>query len=91
MVKYVLFRVFKVGVVIFVGNMSGYGKIIIIKYDNGYEIRYVYLSVILINVGEYVNKGDLIGKIGNLGCIIGVYLYFEIRYNGVLKNFMKYL
>ena len=89
--KYVPLRAAKSGVVTFAGNMSGYGKIIIIRHDNGYETRYAHLSVISTNVGEYVNQGDLIGKTGNSGRTTGAHLHFEIRQNGVPKNPMKYL
>ena len=89
--KYVPLRAAKAGVVTFAGNMSGYGKIIIIRHDNGYETRYAHLSVISTNVGEHVNKGDLIGKTGNSGRTTGAHLHFEIRHNGVPKNPMKYL
>ena len=89
--KYVPLRASKSGVVTFAGNMSGYGKIIIIRHDNGYETRYAHLSVISTNVGEHVNKGDLIGKTGNSGRTTGAHLHFEIRHNGVPKNPMKYL
>ena len=89
--KYVPLRAAKAGVVTFAGNMSGYGKIIIIRHDNGYETRYAHLSVISTNVGEHVNQGDFIGKTGNSGRTTGAHLHFEIRQNGVPKNPMKYL
>ena len=89
--KYVPLRAAKSGVVTFAGNMSGYGKIIIIRHDNGYETRYAHLSVISTNVGEHVNQGDLIGKTGNSGRTTGAHLHFEIRQNGTPKNPMKYL
>ena len=89
--KYVPLRASKAGVVTFAGNMSGYGKIIIIRHENGYETRYAHLSVISTNVGEHVNQGDLIGKTGNSGRTTGAHLHFEIRHNGVPKNPMKYL
>ena len=89
--KYVPLRAAKAGVVTFAGNMSGYGKIIIINHGNGYETRYAHLSVISTNVGEHVNQGDLIGKTGNSGRTTGAHLHFEIRVNGVPKNPMKYI
>ncbi|MDO4690734.1 MAG: M23 family metallopeptidase [Fusobacterium sp.] len=89
--KYIPLRAAKDGVVSFTGNMSGYGKIIIIKHSDGYETRYAHLSVISTKVGEYVNKGDLIGKTGASGRVTGPHLHFEIRKDGVPKNPMKYL
>lgn len=89
--KFVPLRAARSGVVTFAGYMSGYGKIIIIKHDNGYETRYAHLSVISTKVGERVNQGDLIGKTGNSGRVTGPHLHFEIRINGVPKNPMNYL
>lgn len=89
--KYVPLRASKDGIVSFAGYMNGYGKIIIIQHANGYETRYAHLSVISTNVGQRVNKGDLIGKTGASGRVTGPHLHFEIRKNGVPKNPMKYL
>lgn len=89
--KYVPLRAARTGVVSFAGNMSGYGKIIIIKHDNGYETRYAHLSQISTRVGERVEKGELIGKTGNTGRTTGPHLHFEIRKNGRTLNPMKYL
>lgn len=89
--KYVPLRAANSGTVSFAGYMNGYGKIIIIKHNNGYETRYAHLSVISTKVGERVNKGDLIGKTGASGRVTGPHLHFEIRKDGVPKNPMRYL
>lgn len=89
--KYVPLRAARAGVVSFAGNMSGYGKIIIIKHDNGFETRYAHLSQISTRVGERVERGELIGKTGNTGRTTGPHLHFEIRRSGKTLNPMKYL
>ncbi|AYZ73165.1 LysM peptidoglycan-binding domain-containing protein [Fusobacterium necrophorum] len=89
--KYVPLRAARAGVVSFAGNMSGYGKIIIIKHDNGFETRYAHLSQISTRVGERVERGELIGKTGNTGRTTGPHLHFEIRRFGKTLNPMKYL
>lgn len=89
--KYIPLRAARAGVVSFAGNMSGYGKIIIIKHDNGFETRYAHLSQISTRVGERVEQGELIGKTGNSGRTTGPHLHFEIRKNGKTLNPMKYL
>lgn len=89
--KYVPLRAARAGVVSFAGNMSGYGKIIIIKHDNGFETRYAHLSQISTRVGEHVERGELIGKTGNTGRTTGPHLHFEIRRSGKTLNPMKYL
>ncbi|MBQ3437086.1 MAG: M23 family metallopeptidase, partial [Fusobacterium sp.] len=89
--KYIPLRAAQDGVVSFVGYMNGYGKIIIIKHNSGYETRYAHLSVMSTKVGERVKKGELIGKTGASGRVTGPHLHFEIRRNGTPLNPMKYL
>lgn len=89
--KYVPLRAAKDGTVSFTGYMNGYGKIIIIKHSGGYETRYAHLSTISTKVGEFVKKGELIGKTGASGRVTGPHLHFEIRKNGVPLNPMKYI
>lgn len=89
--KYVPLRAARDGTVSFAGYMNGYGKIIIIQHNNGFETRYAHLSTISTKVGEFVKKGELIGKTGASGRVTGPHLHFEIRKNGVPQNPMKYL
>ncbi len=72
------------------GWLGGYGKIIILKHKNGYETRMGHLDKIYVTPGQYVKKGDLIGKTGKTGRVTGPHLHFEIRKNGVPQNPMNY-
>jgi murein DD-endopeptidase MepM/ murein hydrolase activator NlpD len=63
------------------GWNSGYGNYIIIQHDK-FETLYGHLQEILVNEGTFVNKGDLIGYVGNTGYVIGktgCHLHFETR------------
>ena len=79
------------GVINFAGWEKGYGKLIKIKHDFGYETRYAHLSKISVNVGQKISQGDRIGKMGNTGRSTGTHLHYEIRRNGKPINPMKYI
>lgn len=70
------------GTVIFAGNLGGYGNLVIIKHDNGLETRYAHLNSIDVTNRQYVNKGDIIGRVGNTGDSTGSHLHFEVRIDG---------
>ena len=79
------------GVVVHAGWSSGYGRLIKIKHDFGYETRFGHLSKIRVRVGQKVSRGERIGDMGNTGRSTGTHLHYEIRVNGSAKNPMKYL
>lgn len=56
----------------------GYGQMVIINHGNGYRTLYSHLSTILIKEGQRVNKGQVIGKVGDTGSNRGPMLYFEV-------------
>lgn len=61
------------------GYNGGYGKMIIIKHNNGTQTVYGHLSAVYINEGDTVGRGDNIGALGNTGKSTGPHLHFEIR------------
>jgi len=63
------------------GWNNGYGNYIVI-YHEKYSTLYAHLSLRTVNEGEYVEKGDLIGYVGNTGYVKGLtgcHLHFEVR------------
>lgn len=79
------------GRVSFAGWKGGYGKATQIDHRRGYSTFYAHLSKILVKKGEYVTKGQVIGKVGNTGRSTGPHLHFEIRKNGRSQNPLKFL
>lgn len=67
------------GTVSFAGQASGYGNMIEISHVNGVVSRYGHLSKILVEQGQAVDAGDIIGKVGSTGRSTGPHLHFEIR------------
>jgi LysM repeat protein len=75
------------------GN-TGYGNYVMIDHRNGFVTLYAHLDTILVNVGDSVGKGAILGRMGNTGKvrgITGLHLHFEIIKNGVRRNPMLYL
>ena len=60
------------------GYNSGYGLYVKIQHNNGISTLYAHLSQILVNDGQYVSKGQMIGKMGTTGKSTGCHLHFEV-------------
>lgn len=56
-----------------------YGNLIVIKHENDFYTLYAHLSAILVQVGDAVQAGDLIGQVGQTGGATGSHLHFEVR------------
>lgn len=65
---------------------GGYGLCAYIDHGGGYSTRYGHASKIIVNTGDVVKKGQVIGYVGSTGDSSGPHLHFEIRVNGVAKN-----
>ncbi|QQY79598.1 murein DD-endopeptidase MepM/ murein hydrolase activator NlpD [Keratinibaculum paraultunense] len=70
------------GIVVFSGDKAGYGKVIIIDHGNDYSTLYGHNKKLLVNVGDKVEKGQVIAKMGNTGRSTGPHLHFEIHKSG---------
>lgn len=69
---------------------GGYGLCVYLDHGNGYSTRYGHMSKVLVNTGDVVQKGQVIGYVGSTGDSSGPHLHFEIRVNGVAKNPMNW-
>lgn len=59
-----------------------YGNVVIIRHKNGLETVYAHLSKILVEAGQTLEAGQIIGLGGNTGHSFGAHLHFEMRYLG---------
>lgn len=80
------------GFVTFAGwSDTGYGNLVIIDHQNGFETRYAHLSAYFVTPGQSVTKGGQIGTVGSTGNSTGPHLHFEVRFKGVRKDPEAYL
>ncbi len=70
---------------------TGYGYHVMIDHGGNNWTVYGHLSRILVEQGQYVTQGTVIGKVGTTGNSTGPHLHFEIRLNGEKVNPMEYL
>ncbi len=69
----------------------GYGLHVVLDHGNGYRTLYGHMSRILVEAGQSVQKGALIGRVGSTGNSTGAHLHFEIYQGSVLQNPLDYL
>ena len=84
-------RAAKAGEVIFSGQMSGYGNVIIVDHGGGFTTLYGHQSRLAASEGQSVGQGDVIGYVGSTGHSTGPHLHFETRVNGTPQNPRNYL
>lgn len=72
-------------------DAGGYGNRVMIDHGNGFQTLYAHLSSISVNVGQTVNRSDVIGRMGSTGRSTGTHLHFEIRIGGSIVNPLEYL
>ncbi len=72
-------------------DRQGYGNRVVIDHGNGYTTLYAHLSRMYVSVGDFVNKGDIIGQMGSTGRSTGAHLHFEIHKNGGALNPLNFL
>ncbi len=70
---------------------GGYGNMIEIDHGNGLTTRYGHLSQIGVQLGDAVQRGQIIGLIGSTGRSTGPHLHFELRLNDKSINPRRFL
>lgn len=76
----------KSGTVIVSQRSSSYGEYVVISHGSGNTTLYAHMSSRKVEVGQYVNQGDVIGITGSTGNSTGPHLHFEVTENGVRVN-----
>ena len=79
------------GTATFVGTDGAYGNCIILDHGNSLSTRYAHMLRSAIKEGQVINRGDIIGYIGNSGRSTGPHLHYEVRIGGVCVNPMRYI
>ena len=79
------------GRVTFAGVKNGYGNVIEVDHGHGIETRYAHLSGFTARVGDTVESGEQIGRMGSTGRSTGTHLHFEVRVGGTPVNPRRFL
>lgn len=68
-----------------------FGNLIKVDHGDGLETWYAHLSKRIAQVGDEVNRADVIGELGNTGRSTGPHLHYEVHVNGAPVDSEKYL
>lgn len=74
------------GMVTDVGRQGAYGNLIVIDHGFGLQTRYGHLLKFSVKKGTKVQRGDIIGQVGNTGRATGYHLHYEVLASGRLLN-----
>lgn len=67
-------------------SRRGHGNHVIIDHGFGYKTLYAHMSKYTVKRGEKVNRGDIIGYVGNTGMSTAPHLHYEVHKNGKKIN-----
>ncbi|AZQ35781.1 M23 family metallopeptidase [Streptomyces cyaneochromogenes] len=70
------------GTITFAGWDGSYGYKTVLTLDDGTELWYAHQSSISVSVGQKVNTGDVIGRVGATGNVTGAHLHLEVHPDG---------
>ena len=70
------------GIVQYAGWYHGYGNLVIINHGGGVTTHYAHLSSFDVQVGERVERGQIVGRAGSTGRATSAHLHYELRVDG---------
>jgi lipoprotein NlpD len=79
------------GSVIYAGEQTGYGAIVILKHEGGLVTLYAHNARLLVDEGATVRRGEPIARVGQTGKTTGPHLHFEVREGTRPRNPLLFL
>ena len=80
------------GTVAYAGNeLKGYGYLVLLKHKGGWITAYAHANSLVVRVGQFVNRGQVIARAGGTGNVDRPQLHFEIRRGKTAVNPLKFL
>jgi lipoprotein NlpD len=79
------------GRVIFSGRLEDYGRVVIVKHAGRYSTVYAHNRENRVKKGQFVEKGQVIARVGQSGNASGPHLHFEVRRNRIAQDPLHFL
>jgi murein DD-endopeptidase MepM/ murein hydrolase activator NlpD len=79
------------GIVSFSGWSGGNGYLVVLEHGHGFSTFYAHNKKNVVEVGQKVKRGDVIGYIGTTGSSTGPHVHYEIWKNGKHVNPQQYI
>jgi murein DD-endopeptidase MepM/ murein hydrolase activator NlpD len=68
------------GIVVYASDgIDGYGRMVLVRHDEGYITTYAHNASLLVEVGDVVRRGQVIARVGDTGDVSTSQLHFELR------------
>ncbi len=74
------------GVVEFANGATTYGNVVFINHGYDFQTRYAHMTRYIVNTGERVRRGQVIGYVGNTGLSFGNHCHYEVLFRGNQVN-----
>ncbi|MGI6253316.1 MAG: peptidoglycan DD-metalloendopeptidase family protein [Aminivibrio sp.] len=81
----------KAGRVEYAGWMGGYGRVVVVRHNDGLSTLYAHCSSLSVRNGQSVSQGQTIARVGTTGRTTGPHLHFEVRKGKSPTNPLKLL
>jgi murein DD-endopeptidase MepM/ murein hydrolase activator NlpD len=78
------------GVVLYAGWAKGYGNLVILDHQNGFYTYYAHNSVLKVEEGQHVDRGEVIALVGSTGRSTSPHLHYEVRRGRQAENPLEY-
>jgi len=79
------------GIVTWSGKRWGYGNMVEINHGNGTVTRYAHNKKNLVQIGDRVDKDEVIAQLGSTGRSTGPHVHFEVVQDGKVVNPWKFI
>lgn len=70
---------------------GGYGRMVEIDHGGELVTRYAHLSRIAVKPGEWVERGQIVGRVGSTGRSTGPHLHYETHIDGNPVNPLRFI
>jgi len=74
------------GTVVIQNYDKGSGRYVLLEHGNGFRTKYSHLKKSLVQKGDTVERGQIIGLVGNSGRSTGPHVHYEIHYDDKVVN-----
>lgn len=79
------------GIVVFAKLLPAFGSVVVLDHGQGVHSIYMHMSKRLVELGEMVERGQFIGRVGSTGISTGPHLHFGLSVHGVRVDAMEWV
>ncbi len=79
------------GTIVRAGWVAGYGQMVEIDHGFGFTTLYGHASELLVRVGQKVERGAMVARVGSTGIATSSHLHYEVHVDGVPQNPMNFV